>query len=93
MASTIRMLAAGLSLAGNTFALIIYALAGGSVFTPIFKWYSSWNYATPPVIDPQQVQWIPSAFFALLIILEIILIYAVVQTVFSKKTYYTDQGY
>jgi hypothetical protein len=93
MASTIRMLAAGLSLAGNTFALIMYALVGGSVFTPITKWYSEWNYATPPVIDPQQIQWIFPSFFVLLVILEIILVYATYQTIFSRKTYYTDQGY
>jgi len=93
MASTVRILAAGLALAGNTFALIMFALVGGAVFTPIQKWYSSWTYSTPPVIDPQQIQWIFPAFFGLLLILEIILIYATWQTIFSRKQYYTDQGY
>ena len=93
MASTVRMLAAGLSLAGNTVALIIWALAGGSVFTAIMKWYSTWQYSSPPVIDPSLVQWIFPAFFSLLLALEVILIYAVYQTIFSRKTYYTDAGY
>lgn len=93
MASTTRMLAAGLSLAGNTFALIMFALVGGAVFTPIEKWYSSWQYTKTPVIDPQMTQWIFPSFYVFLMILEIVLIYVVWQTIFSKKTYYTDQGY
>ena len=93
MASTIRMLMAGLSLVGNTFALIIFALGGGAVFTQITLWYSAWKYEKPPVIDPNLIQWIFPLFYAMLIVLEIVLIYAVYQTIFSRKTYYTDQGY
>jgi len=93
MASTVRMLAAGLSLAGNTFALVIFALGGGAVFTQIEKWYSTWHYSSPPVIDPSLVQWIFPTFYAMLLVLEVVLIYAVYQTIFSRKTYYTDQGY
>lgn len=93
MASTIRMLSAGLALAGNTFALILYALVGGAIFTPISKWYSQWDFTATPSLDPSLVQWIFPAFFGLLLILEVVLIYAVWQTIFSRKTYYTDQGY
>lgn len=93
MASTVRMLAAGISLAANTFAIIMFIVTGGAIFTPIEKWYSAWNYASTPVIDPQMVQWIFPAFFPFMVLLEIILIFATVVTVFSKKTYYTDQGY
>jgi hypothetical protein len=93
MASTIRMLAAGLSLAGNSFALVVFALGGGAVFTQIQIWYSSWHYASPPPIDPSIVQVVFPMFYAMLLILEAILVYAVYQTIYSKKTYYTDQGY
>jgi hypothetical protein len=87
------MLMAGLSLAGNTFALIIFALGGGAVFTQITLWYSSWHYEKPPVIDPSMIQWIFPIFYAMLVVLEIILIYAVYQTIWSRNTYYTDRGY
>lgn len=93
MASTVRMLAVGLSLAGNTFALIIWALAGGAVFNRIQTWYSSFVYETPPVIDPQMMQWVFPAFFMLLLVLEVVLIAATWIAIFSKKTYYTNQGY
>lgn len=93
MASTVRLLTAGIALAANTFAIIMFAVTGGAVFTPIEKWYSAWNYTSTPVIDPQIVQWIFPGFFAFLVILEVVLIFATVLTVFSKKTYYTDQGY
>jgi hypothetical protein len=93
MASTVRMLSAGLALAGNTFALIMYALVGGAIFTPISAWYAGYNFSATPSLNPSLVQWIFPAFFGLLLILEVVLIYAVWQTIFSKKTYYTDQGY
>lgn len=92
MASTVRMLSVGLSLAANTFAIIMYALVGGAIFTPITKWYSTisgWH----PSLNPQLIQWVFPAFFALMLILEIILIYAAWQAIFSRKVYYTDQGY
>ena len=93
MASTVRMLAAGLSLAGNTVALIAFAMGGGAMFTRIQIWYSSFTYSKPPVIDPNLIQWIFPLFYAMLLALEIVLIYAVYQTIFSKKTYYTEQGW
>lgn len=93
MASTVRMLAAGLSLLGNTFALIMFALSGGAVFQQIINWYSTFKYEKPPVVDPTQIQWAFPVFFGLLLVLEAVLIYATYQTIFSKKTYYTDQGY
>jgi hypothetical protein len=93
MASTVRMLAAGLALVGNSLALIVFALGGGAVFTRITIWYSTFKYTSPPVIDPGQITWIFPIFYSMLLILEAILIYAVFQTIFSKKAYYTDQGY
>lgn len=93
MASTIRILVSGLSLAGNTVAILAFALMGGAVFTRITLWYSSFSYSKPPVIDPNTVQWIFPAFFAFLLILEVVLIYATVQAIFSKKVYYSEQGY
>lgn len=93
MASTVRMLAAGLSLVGNTFALIIFALGGGAVFTQLTSWYSTFEYEKPPVVDPSIVQWAFPVFYGMLLILELVLIYAVYQTIFAKKTYYTDTGY
>lgn len=93
MASTLRILAAGLSLAGNTLALIVFAFAGGAVFTRITLWYSSFHYEKPPVIDPAIMQWVFPSFFGFLLILEVILIWATFHTIFSRKTYYTDQGY
>lgn len=93
MASTLRILASGLSLAGNTVALIAYALAGGAVFTRITLWLSSYAYDKPPVIDPGVVQWIFPGFFAFLLILEVVLIWATVQAIFSRKVYYSEQGY
>lgn len=93
MASTVRMLAAGLSLAGNTVALIAFAIGGGAVFTRISIWYSSFTYSKPPVIDPNTMQWAFPLFFAMLLALEIVLIYAVYQTIFSRKVYYTNQGW
>lgn len=93
MASTVRMLAAGLSLVGNTFALIIFALGGGAVFTQIESWYSSWHYASAPPIDPSMIQWAFPVFYGMLLTLEVVLIAAVYMTIVSKKTYYTDRGY
>lgn len=93
MASTVRMLAAGLSLAANSFALVMFALVGGAVFTPIEAWYSSWQYSSTPVINPQLAQWIFPAFYSFLIILEIVLVIVTYITIVSRKTYYTDQGY
>ena len=93
MASGVRMLTAGLSLVGNTFALILFALSGGAIFTRITIWYSTFTYTKTPVIDPSMVQWAFPVFYGMLLILEAVLIWAVYQTVFAKKTYYTDQGY
>jgi hypothetical protein len=89
MASTVRMLTAGLSLVGNTIALIVFAVGGGAIFSQITNWYSTFHYEKPPIIDPSLVQWTFPVFYSLLLILELVLIYAVFQTIFSRKTYYT----
>ncbi len=93
MASTLKMLAAGLALAGNTVALIAFALVGGAVFGQITYWYSTTAFqGVNPIIDPSLIQWAFPTFFGLLLVLEVILIYATWQTIFSKKTYYSEQG-
>lgn len=93
MASAMKMLMAGLSLAGNTVALIVFALSGGSVFSQLIHWYSTFNFGPHPYIDPSMVGWIFPLFYGLLLLLEFILIYVTFQTIFSKKTYYTERGY
>lgn len=93
MASTLRMLAAGMSLAGNTVALIVFALGGGAVFSQILPWYNHANDGIHRVIDPSIIGWVFPTFFGMLLLLEVVLIYATYQTIFAKKTYYSEQGY
>jgi len=93
MASTVRMLMAGLALVGNTFALIVFALGGGAAFTQLQSWYSSWHYAASPTINPSIIQWAFPVFYGTLLLLEVILIAATYFAIVSKKSYYTDTGY
>jgi hypothetical protein len=89
MASGVRMLVAGLSLIANTIVIMMFALAGGAVFGPIYAWYSL-NTKTGGPIPTNLVQWFPGVFFGLLILLELVLIYvtyqaAIVSTQYSQE--------
>jgi hypothetical protein len=86
MASGIRMLLAGLSLIANTIVIMLFALAGGAVFGPIYAWYSI-NAKAGGAIPTNLVQWFPGMFFGLLILLEIILIYVTYQAAFVSSQY------
>lgn len=93
MASTVRMLMVGLSLAANTVALMVCALGGGAALTAVELWYDSFEYTTTPVIDPGQISWIFPLFYITLICLEGALIWAAWVTIFSRKVYYPEQGW
>jgi len=86
MASGIRMLLAGLSLIANTIVIMLFALAGGSVFGPVYAWYSV-NAKGGGPIPTNLVQWFPGVFFGLLILLELILIYVTYQAAFVSSQY------
>lgn len=86
MASGIRMLLAGLSLIANTIVLMLFALAGGAVFGPIYAWYSL-NTKVGGAIPTNLIQWIPGVFYGLLILLELVLLYVTYQTAIISSQY------
>ena len=87
MTSTVRMLMVGIGLVLNTFALAALTLGGGAAFTAIQKWYMSYAYVPNAVINPSLVVWIFPAFYGLILIIEVILIYSSYQQVFATKIY------
>lgn len=90
MASGIRMLTAGLALITNTIIIMLFALAGGAVFGPIYSWLSQQDMGSHPVVSANLVQWFPGVFFGMLLVLEIVLIYVVYQTAVVSRTYYRE---
>lgn len=85
MASGVRMLVAGIMLVTNTIVMLLFALAGGAVFGPIYSWLST--QPKTGVINPAIVQWFPAAFYGFLIVLEIVLIFNLYMQVVASRTY------
>jgi len=88
MASGVRMLVAGIMLVTNTIILLLFALAGGAVFGPIYSWLSI--QPKVGVINPAIVQWFPAAFYGFLLILEIVLIFNLYMQTVASRTYQTE---
>jgi len=86
MASGIRMLVAGIMVVTNTIILMMFALAGGAIFSPIFSWLSQQKMANP-VINPAIVQWFPAVFYGFLIVLELVLIFNLYMQTVAVRTY------
>ena len=87
MASSSQMLLAGIAYVLCTFTLIWCAFIGDRVFQPIMKWYYSFQYQSPPVIDPGIVTWMPVIYFGMLIIIWFALLLSLYLMVVRDVTY------
>lgn len=69
MATSAQMLLAGIAFIMDTVVLIVSAIFGDAVFKPLTAWYYSFQYATPPAIDPGIITWIFPVYFLMLILI------------------------
>jgi hypothetical protein len=69
MASSAQMLLAGIAFMMDTVVLIVSAIFGDAVFKPLLAWYYSFQYASPPVIDPGIITWIFPVYFLMLLLM------------------------
>lgn len=89
MASPAAMLLAGLAFITDTVVLIISAIWGDAVFKPLLVWYYSFNYQSPPPIDPGVIWWVFPVYFGMLIAMWFALLYSL----YSMSIYREDYGY
>ena len=87
MATSAQMLLAGIAFIVDTVVLIVSAIFGDAVFKPLLIWYYSFQYSSPPVIDPGIVTWMPVIYFGMLIIIWFTLLLSMYLMVVRDVTY------
>ena len=87
MATSAQMMLAGLALIVDTVVLIVSAIWGSAVLKPILTWYYSFNYSSPPVIDPGIIWWVFPVYYTMLIGMWIALVVSLYLMVIQRVDY------
>lgn len=87
MATTSQMILAGIALLMDTVVLIYSAFIGDKIFQPIYKWYYSFQYSSPPPIDPGIITWVPAVYYGMLLAMWFALVFAMYVMVANKAVY------
>jgi hypothetical protein len=89
MATSAQMLLAGLAFIVDTVVLIVSAIWGDAVFKPLLTWYYSFQYTSPPPLDPGIIWWVPPVYFGMLIAMWLALLYSL----YSMSIYQVSYQY
>jgi hypothetical protein len=87
MATSAQMMAAGLALVVDTFLLIYSAFIGDKVFQPLLKWYYSFQYSSPPVIDPGIITWVFPVYYGMLVCMWFALLFVLYWVTVNRTIY------
>lgn len=72
MATTVEVMAAGLILLVNTFAIIVSFFVGNAILGPILKVVSVFPIHPTLQSSMQEISYIPGSFFGLLLVFEVL---------------------
>jgi hypothetical protein len=81
------MLMAGLALLVDTVVIIISVIWSSAIINPLTTWYYSFQYTSPPPIDPGIITPVWPIYYGMLICIWFALLYCVYAASISEITY------